>query len=253
MEKSKLTELCCSNQVPVREVNRADWDFYGTQTFDEDYLVKSMAEINSFLEGNVIVMGGFCACSKILGFRPMRRASNDLDCITNEEGFYLLNKHFNGQIFQNSDFGDLFLEYNKIPVGFDIEETHDWKIPKEFIDDAKTFNFSCGKITSISPEFLIVLKARRSILKKKFYGKDALDTANMVLAPIYRSDLSQIDLSKLSFLFREHSTDSFEDLDEYLSFVSSHSKDLKIKERPLFEGGLSSIRDSAKKVYVKYY
>ncbi|MFA5072031.1 MAG: nucleotidyltransferase [Candidatus Pacearchaeota archaeon] len=251
--KNKLTELCCSNKVPVREVKREDWDLYGTQTFDEDYLVKSMAEIDGFLDGNVIVMGGFCACSKILGYRPMRRASNDLDCITNEEGFYLLNKHFNGQIFQNSAFGDLFLEYNKIPVGFDIGETHDWEIPKEFIDDAKTFNFSCGKITSISPEFLIALKARRSILKKRFYGKDALDTANMVLAPIYRTDLSQIDLSKLSSLFREHSTDSFDDLDEYLKFVSSHSRDLKIKEKPLFEERMSSIQDCAKKVYAKSY
>ena len=251
--KTKLTTLCKLNGVPVQDVNRENWDEYGKQTFEEDYLVNSMAEINNFLKGNVIVMGGFCACSKILGFRKMRRASNDLDCITNEEGFHLLNKHFNGQIFQTSSFGDLFLEYHKIPVGFDIDETHDWKIPQQFLDDVRTFNFPSGEITSISPEFLIALKARRSIMKKRFYGKDALDTANMVLAPVYRTDLSSIDYQKLASLFREHSTNSFEDLDKYLTFVSSCSKDLKKKEMSLFEDEMSSIHSQAKKVYVKYY
>jgi hypothetical protein len=189
----------------------------------------------------------------MLGFRKMRRTSNDLDCIINEEGFQLLVEHFNGQIFQNPAFGDLFLEYHNIPVGFDIDKTHNWKIPSEFIEDSKRFDFSSGYINSISPEFLIALKARRSIMKKNFYGKDALDTANMILAPSHKPELQVIDLFKLTELFRRHSSNSFEDLQKYLHFVESYSTHLKKEERNLFLQEISLIKSSAERVYIKVF
>jgi hypothetical protein len=62
--KNKLTQLCECAGIPRKKVNRDRWDFYGAQRFEEDYLVKSMTEINNFLEGNVIVMGVFVRLQK---------------------------------------------------------------------------------------------------------------------------------------------------------------------------------------------
>lgn len=249
MEKSRLTKLCVSLGIPKREVSEKQMDVYRSQKFDEDYLIRSMLNIDKALGGNVIVIGGFCACSKILGFRKLRRTSNDLDCVTNEEGIRLLRESFKNEIFQTTNYGDVFLEYNNIPVGFDIDETHGWVIPPEFFSDSRRFDFDSGGLTSISPEFLIALKARRSISKRRFYGKDALDTVNMILAPLYKTSLNPIDFNKLGYLIREHSSDSFDNVGEYMNFLRSYSGNLKKKEALLFEESLLILKDSTKKFY----
>ena len=82
----KLTKLCCSMGIPVKEITREQMEVYKIQKMEEDSLIKSMTELDKIMNGNVIVMGGFCACSQVLGFRRMRRTSNDLDCVTDEEG-----------------------------------------------------------------------------------------------------------------------------------------------------------------------
>lgn len=249
MEKLKLTEICNSIGIPKREITNTQMDFYRSQKFDEDYLIQAMSEIDKALEGNVIVMGGFCACSKILGFRKIRRTSNDLDCVTNEEGIKLLHESFKDKIFQTTNYGDVFLEYNHIPVGFDVDETHGWTIPPEFASDSRRFNFNFGGLTSISPEFLIALKARRSILKKRFYGKDAIDTANMILAPLYKTSLDSLDFDKLGYLIREHSSNSFDRIKEYIQFLGSYSSNLKKEEGFIFEEYLSRLKNSTKRFY----
>ena len=247
--KDKLTKLCSSMGIPVRQLTDERMNIYRSQKFDEEILVNSMTELNKILEGNVITMGGFSACYKLLGFRKMRRVSNDLDCVINEEGLKLLYDHFGDEIFQTKNYGDIFLEYNNIPVGFDLGETHGWIIPPSFFKDLKRFNFNGKKLTSISPEFLITLKARRSILKDKFFGKDAIDTANILLAPYYKDNLNRIDFEKLGDLMRLHSSDSYETIERYINFIESHKIHLKKKELPFFSESLSSLRSS---VYNNY-
>jgi len=190
-------------------------------------------------------MGGMCANSYLLGLRPMRRASNDLDCILlNEKGVYFLHSFFGNSLFQTEDFGDLFLDYNGIPVGFDLEDTHGWKIPQQFFEDTVRFEFDNGEINSISPEFLIALKARRSISKKRFYGKDAVDTANILIAPSYKQNLNKIDYSKISYLMKKYSSNSTDELSEYIDFVGKRGKDcLKKDEIPIFDKCLSNLRN----------
>ncbi len=249
MEKSKLTKLCSSMKIQRKELGRKRLDEYGKQHFDEDYLIRAMTELDEISEGNLIVMGGFCACSKILGFRKMRRTSNDLDCTTNEEGLNLLYQRFGAELFQTTDYGDVFLEYQGIPVGFDIDETHGWKIPESFEQDARRFSFETGNLTSISPEFLITLKARRSILKNRFYGKDAVDSLNILLAPFYKPELPSIDTDKLGNLFRQHSSSSQELILSYLDFISKYSLNLRKEEIPIVEKFFPELLNSVKKAY----
>ncbi|NMB66917.1 hypothetical protein GYA25_02560 [Candidatus Woesearchaeota archaeon] len=240
--KEKLTQLCENYNIPIKKIDPEKMTFYGTQKYNEQILINYLIELDNLLKSNLISIGGFSAGSKILGFRSMRRISNDLDCITNEEGIKLLNEHFHDNLFQTLDYGDLFLEYKKVPVSFDIEETHGWKIPKDFFEDIRRFSFLNGGLNSISPEYLIGLKTRRSINKKRFYGKDALDTINVLLSPFYRSELKEIDYEKIGKIIREHASNKREEIEAYLSFIGSYSNHIKKKEIPLFEKSLNNLK-----------
>jgi hypothetical protein len=249
MAKEKLTQLCVEHQIPCKEITREKMEFYGTQKYDEDVLIDYLIELDQILKGNIISIGGFSAGSKTLGFRPMRRISNDLDCITNPEGIRLLNNHFNGQLYQTQNYGDVFLEYNQVPVGFDVGETHGWPIPEDFFQDVKRFSFSKGGFNSISPEYLIGLKARRSITKKRFYGKDALDTINIILAPFYKEELKEVDYDKLGKIIKEHASQTEREVQDYLKFIEGYVPKVKKREIPLLQGSLNHLKKSVKKVY----
>jgi hypothetical protein len=243
--KEKLTQLCKELYIPIKKIDPEKMNFYGNQRYDEKTLIDYITELDNLLKGNIISIGGFSAGSKILGFRSMRRISNDLDCLTNEEGVRLLDNYFHNDLFQTSDYGDLFLEYKKIPVSFDIEETHGWRIPQDFFEGIRRFYFLSGGLNSISPEYLIGLKARRSINKKRFYGKDALDTINILLAPFYRSELKEINYEKIGEIIRDHASNKREEIEEYLEFIGNYSNHIKKNEIPLFEKSLKYLKNSS--------
>lgn len=249
MAKEKLTKLCKEYGIPSKEISSDKLNFYRCQRYNEETLIQFMIDLDQMLNGNLISIGGFSASSKVLGFRPMRVISNDLDCITNEEGVALLNNHFRDKIYQTDNYGDLFLEYKNVPVGFDVDETHGWRIPFDFFIDVRRFSFPQGSFNSISSEYLIGLKARRSISKKKFYGKDALDTINILLAPFFREDLRKIDHYKLGEILKEHSSSSFKDIEEYLNFIGSYEQKVKKNEIPLLKDSLTNLKKHIKQIY----
>jgi len=249
MPKEKLTQLCKEHHIPSKELSVEKIDFYRYQKYNEDVLIQFMIELDTILKGNLISIGGFSAGSKVLGFRPMRIISNDLDCITNEEGVKLLHNHFKDELYQTTNYGDIFLEYNGVPVGFDVEETHDWHIPLDFFENTIRFSFPQGSFTSISPEYLIGLKARRSLSKKRFYGKDALDSINILLAPFFKDNLNRIDYNKLGGILRNHACSKKDEVEEYIDFISSYKQKIRKKEIPLIEDSLTLLKKQIKQIY----
>jgi hypothetical protein len=249
MKKEKLTKLCEQYKIPLKKIPEENMDFYRKTYPSEDFMVNNLIEINKLLKNNLIHIGGLSACSQILGFRPMRRVSNDLDFIINEEGIKLLDDYFHEKLFQTLDYYDLFLEYNNIPVGFDIEETHDWKIPGDFFDSIVKLNLEGNIINSISPEYLISLKARRGILKNRFYGKDAIDTINVILGSINKKDLNNLNYDKLSVLLLTHASKDREILSNYLDFVKSYQNKIKKEESIFLIESINSLNSCLNKIY----
>jgi len=239
----KLSKISASLGIPEKSI---DWKLYMNANRSEEKIIDAMLDIDDCLRQEVIVMGGMCANSHILGHRPMRKASNDLDCILlNERGVYSLYSLFRNSLFKTESFGDLFLDYNGIPVGFDLEYTHGWKIPEQFFKDVVRFNFDKGGLNSISPEFLITLKAKRSISKEKFYGKDAVDTVNILIAPSYKQNLDKINYNKIGYLMKQYASNSTDELNKYIDFIEVKGRNpLKKKEIPIFDECLSNLRDS---------
>jgi len=249
MTNNNLSDICRSCGIPSRPIGEEAIDFYRDNRPAEETLVHYMAEIDALLNGNVVVMGGFCACSSVFGFRPMRRTSNDLDCVTDESGIRTLKSRFNGGLFQTVEHGDVFLDYNGIPICFDVGETHSWDIPQSLAYEARRVEFDFGGFNAISPELLIALKARRSILKGRFFGKDAVDTANILMAPLFRSDLERINFRRVRDFMRRYVSDSIDVPLSYLSFVEGYESNLRHCERPAFQGVMSLLKDAVEQAY----
>ncbi|MDP3986826.1 MAG: hypothetical protein Q8P81_01220 [Nanoarchaeota archaeon] len=245
-----LTEICSSLDIPSRKIDEGALDSYRKNRPSEETLVKYMAEIDALLKSNVVVMGGFCANPSVLGFRKMRRTSNDLDCVTDGDGIQSLKETFDGRLFRTENHGDVFLDYNGVPVGFDVRETHSWEVPQSLAYSSRRIESAFGGFNVISPEFLIALKARRSILKGRYFGKDALDTANLLLAPLYRDNLKMIDFERTGDLMRRHASDSLDVALSYLSFLSGYENHLRVSERSTFNGVMISLKSAVRNAYL---
>ncbi len=230
----ELVKLCREIGIPLRALTPEEFEYYRNNRPDPDKMFSNLLDLNYILEENLILIGGFCLHPSLLGHRTIRRISNDLDCITNEKGIRILHKTFGDRLFNTLNYKDVFLDYDTIPCGFDIKDTHGWNIPEDFYTTTKKFNFKDNSLSTISPEYLIALKARRSKLKNRIYGKDKLDTISLIIAPYFKHDLNKVDLSKASKLIKEHSTMNYSQSKNYVNSLRDGFFQLDKMEKSIF-------------------
>lgn len=253
-QEKTLTQICKENGIGKRALTEDEMAKYRNNHPRSDKVLNSMLDISEKLNGNVIVIGGFCVHPKLLGFRKMRRLSNDLDCITNEKGIKTLHENFKNELFQTENYGDLFMEYRGLPFSFDVNETHEWKIPKDFYSESREFNIKDIPLNTISPEYLITLKSRRALHKGRVFGKDKLDTANVILAPYFKEHpenekTKYVNLEKTASLIRQHSFDNYYDVIRYADSLKKSRDHLKKSEREIFSENISKLKKHLKKEY----
>ena len=255
MSKQKnLTEICKEVGIRKKTLTERDMKKYRNNNPRSDKVMNTMLDISNTLDGDVVVIGGFCVHPKLLGFRKMRKLSNDLDCITDEKGIKTLYENFKGRLFQTTNYGDVFMEYNTLPFSFDTEETHGWKIPHDFYLDSVEFNIKNTPLNTISPEYLITLKSRRAMEKGRVFGKDKLDTANVILAPYFNKDtenkkLDYVNLEKTASLIRQHSFNNLEQAKNYIESLGQAKDHLKKSEREIFSENISNLQKQINKEY----
>jgi hypothetical protein len=230
----ELGEICKKLGIASRCLSEEEFDYYRNNHPHTEDILKSMLEISRIMNEEVIMIGGFCVHPELLGFRTIRRPSNDLDCVTNENGIQRLYEQFGDNLFQTLNYGDVFLDYNKMPFGFDVKETHGWHIPEDFYLDIKSFKIDGTNIKTISPEYLIALKARRGAVKSRIYGKDRLDTIALIVAPYFKNTLERVDLRRTSKLIREHSTMDYNNARRYVHSLQEGLPQLNKNERSIF-------------------
>jgi hypothetical protein len=245
----ELGELCNKLGIKSRCLTDEEFAYYRNNRPSSEKLLELMIDINEIMQGKVIVIGGFCVHPKLLGFRTIRRVSNDLDCVTDKEGIRLLYNNFGERLFQTSNYEDLFLDYKGIPFGFDIKETHGWKIPEDFYHDTRTFKINESNLNTISPEYLIALKARRGALKKRIYGKDLLDTISLIVSPHFKKELKTVDLDRASKLIKEHSTLDYLGAMYYMKSLKDGLHQLNKVEKNIFLEEHSKLLYSLDKEY----
>lgn len=230
----ELGEICKKMGIKSKYLTESEFIQYRNHHPPSEEILKSMLDINKIMNEDVIVIGGFCVHPELLGFRTIRRLSNDMDCVTDEEGIKKLYSTFGERLFQTLNYEDVFLDYKGIPFGFDVKETHSWKIPEDFYVDARDFKIDGANIKTISPEYLIALKARRSVVEGRIYGKDRLDTISLIISPYFKQELKKVDLNKTSKLIREHSISNYSKAKEYVESLRDGLQQLNKLEKDIF-------------------
>ncbi len=230
-----LDNLCVELGILRKSMDEVQKEEYWTNRPHPDILLSAALEMDALLNHEMIIMGGFVVHPRLLGYRRMRSSSNDFDCITSPKGIRTLNTTFSGndKFYRSQEYGDLFLEFQNFPWGFDVGITHGWKIPRDFYSTCRTFTFEYGKkqVNLISPEYLIALKTRRSHFKGRVFGKDTLDFANVILAPRYRKELPEIDLERTAHLIYEHVDPDYETIKQYVEPMGCVQNHLALEER----------------------
>lgn len=246
---SKLENLC--NDLGIQK-GIIDNEKYRHRVIPSEILWNSVDEINKITGENLILIGGTCLDPLFLGFRKMRRTSNDIDSITNEEGILRLNDLFKNDtnFYYNSLHEDIFLEYNSVPFSFVIDETHNWKIPKDLINTSISLNFMSKNLRTISPEYLTTLKIKRSNCNGRVYGKDKLDIANMLIAHHFNLNKKEIDLDKTAELVYEHVTTYYDRLIELIRPLRDVEGNLRKEERSFFNERYEEFNSILKKKYL---
>jgi hypothetical protein len=245
-----LLSFCESLDIPSRELTTQEAENYRNSHPSSDLIIDSMIELDEIMNHQVILFGGLSAHPNLLGYRKMRRTSNDIDALTNEEGITHLHENFNGRLFVTKNYGDLFLDFDGIPCSFDVGETHDWTVPNDFYTTSRTFEFPNGQISTISPEYLIALKFRRSEIKGRMYGKDKFDMANLILAPLFK-DIQDVNYDETALLIRQNSIPEIDKMMSWFSYLPQITDKLRKEEREPYIEQLNLFKESIDTVYSK--
>lgn len=236
--------------IPVEDINLAH---YRTQVFSIDTMLGAMATVNEIMESNTLMMGGLTTVPQLMGYRQIRKASNDIDCAATEEGIVLLHDALKGnyQMFISRQFGDLVLDYEGIPFSFVTDLSRLWKIPEDLWISAVSIDSDFGKIRVISPEYLITLKTRRAYYQGRVYGKDKLDIANVLLAGQLKEGFSPVNTVKIARLMNTHISIHLEEVQKYLNEMSNVKSALRADEIPIVAKEYERLQNSLKEFYTK--
>lgn len=185
----------------------------------------------------LVLYGGQTATEDIFGFRKMRDLTNDID--------YVMQETVIADIIKNENISycpeyDIFFAYQEeIPITFTFQHIHDWQVSYDFFTTAQVVSFNDGQLYCCSPEYTIMLKFRRSLYcmksKRCVFGKDCIDIINLLMAPLYRSDLNKLDFDRLLDLLKTHVTSNTQELLKILEYIYKYKQHLPEKNLLDFE------------------
>ncbi len=94
-------------------------------------------------------------------------------------------------LFFIGDYNSLFNEINQVPVVYHLEKIHNFRISQDFLERTKTVVFDDVPVKVSSPEYVVFTKLLRAVEKSRFFGKDKLDIASLLLA--YKYNKTEFD------------------------------------------------------------
>jgi len=223
--------------------------YRGMRVSDEE-IVDVMTELTEATGKEIMFFGGNVVIPPLLGYRHMRRPSQDFDCLTTENAIEKVHEEMKGvsEIFYEEDRGEVFMDFRGYPVGFHTDRIHDWKVPKDFAERATRIKANGGEIAVSSPEYLAALKIRRANCKGRFFGKDCIDIGNMLIAPMYRNgEIREMDYERTADLIYTHVTRDPETARSWLDEVAYFVRNANREERAAFGEVYTKLRDAVER------
>lgn len=151
--------------------------------FTEDELLDASSRICNSSPGNVLLIGGGTVLPGIIHFQRLRGRSDDLDFITNDEGFEALSSEYILNPAKNMGINDeecYYMYADRILVSFFYNHIRGLNIPEEAYQDCLVSHTTHGDIYTIRPELNIAFKLRRGMSKGHIYTKDGFDYASII-------------------------------------------------------------------------
>jgi len=181
----------------------------------------------------LVLYGGQTATPQYFGFKKMRVLTNDLDFAVIPDLLPTLIKQ-EGLMF-HPVYQVFFCYQQDVLCVFSCEKIHDWLIPPDFFKSAVPFTVQDKVIFLSAREYMITLKLLRGYYNNKtMFGKDSIDIINLLSAPIFRTDLEQVDLERTVSLIKTNLNtdviDLFGQIFDQLQHVPEKLRDrIKIK------------------------
>lgn len=247
---SKIEEICKSFDIHPGVI---DCNKYKGLTVNPEKILPVIVSLDYKLKHNFILIGGQIAHPELLGYRQMRKLSNDIDGITTIQGIAKLKEQFGEEsnLIYSRKYDCLFLEYKGIPIGFQIDRIHDWSISNDLRKTSIKINVRGGQVNVTSQEYNIMLKTRRAQTENRFFGKDKTDIVTLLLAPNYRKELKNINHAKIADLMFKHVTSEYMDIKKLIDNIGGHLTQLRKREKVLLQDSYQRLKNSAYQIYLE--
>ncbi|MBI2663038.1 hypothetical protein HYX15_00725 [Candidatus Woesearchaeota archaeon] len=145
--------------------------------FTEEHLLGVASKLCIVSPRNILLIGGTLVLPSVSGYKRLRLRSEDIDCISNDEGLnHLQEKGFNLRYLDN--LGCYQTKVSGVLIAFFHNHIREYPLTSEIFQRAEEKRTFYGSIYAVPPELNIALKIRRGIKKGKIYGKDGLDLAS---------------------------------------------------------------------------
>ncbi|MFT4244330.1 MAG: nucleotidyltransferase [Candidatus Woesearchaeota archaeon] len=198
-----LHNLAKKNNLTI--VENINYDEKSSYEINEEIILNLICEISSHFSGKCIIYGGHLASPYIYGSRQVRNLSSDIDVYIGELSIKELSKKLTfkeKKLSYDKKNNTLFVEIEGIFITFSYYSVGDFKLPEEFFYSKRTIKLNKNKVYVCSPEFLILMKLRRSFSYKKIFGKDVIDIGNVLIS--YKKGKIILDLQNLKKIVEKY-------------------------------------------------
>ncbi len=176
-KKRSLEEICFEENIKVEPKLIIKPEYLRVSEYDINLAIE---DVFSHFYGSLILIGGILARKGFLGYKNLRKPSNDLDLvITNGAIIKELNKWYGLKLIQ--EYNALFGEINHVCTSYHFNRIHDLDVTPDFIERARTIKFKNVNLKVSSPEYVVFTKLLRADEKDRFFGKDKLDISSILL------------------------------------------------------------------------
>lgn len=217
---------------------------------DSEDIIEAITSLSQEMDNRLILYGGQATHSELLGYRKMRLPSNDIDCVTDKTVIEkTLDVDSEGEPIFYEPFDAVMLEYEEFPTVFVVNQIHDWDISSDFTESKVNQEVRGTELNLVSPEYNIMLKLRRANEEGELWGKDKTDISNLLLAPLEKNELQEINYSKLTYLLREHVTDNRSKAKYFLGDLREFNGPLRNEEEIKLQEELDQMEKRINQMY----
>ena len=209
--KKSLEEICIDKGINIEQHFLMKRKY---NSLSEQDIKLALEDLFMNFYDSLILIGGLSARKDFLGYKNLRKLSNDINLVISKPKKIDEIKSKYGLTFIK-DYNAIFSEVKDVPAVYHVRRVHNLEINEDFIRNIKPVKFNNIAVRVSSPEYIIFMKLLRTEEKDRFFGKDKLDIASVLLAYYNK----KIDFDEDFFVYLLNSSPYTYQLKEYFTHI----------------------------------